>query len=143
MLGNLLGTLMENQEMRKAFGLRVKALRKQRKWTQKELATKVGVRTPQLNKYEAGLHVPPADKLVRLAELFDSTVDYLLTGNSSGEKPLHNVRLMERFQALQEFAADDLEAVIKLIDAMVIKHQVEGVLRIGRGGRAAAVGRAS
>jgi hypothetical protein len=38
-------------------------------------------------------------------------------------------RLLERFQALAEFEADDQEAVIKLIDAMIVKRKVEGAVQ--------------
>ena len=120
---------MDNNDIRKGFGRRIKNLRKQKKWTQKELAAKVDVRFPQLNKYECGLHAPPLDKLVFIAEVLDTTVDYLLTGNRSDERPLHNIRLLERFRALEDFETEDKEAVVKLIDAMIVKNQVEGVVK--------------
>jgi len=120
---------MLDNDIRKQFGLRIRRLRKQKKWTQKELAEKIDVRFPQLNKYEGGLHTPPMEKLIQLAEAFDTTVDYLLTGNRSEERPLHNFRLLERFRALEDFQAEDQEAVIKLIDAMIVKNQVEGVIK--------------
>jgi transcriptional regulator with XRE-family HTH domain len=112
-------------DMRKDFGQRIKQLRKQRNWTQKELALKIDVRFPQLNKYESGLHTPPMEKLVRIAEVFDTTIDFLLTGDRSEQKPMHNLRLLERFQAIQDFSAEDQETVIKLIDAMIVKNKVE------------------
>ena len=121
-------TIMPDNDMRKRFGLRIKELRKQRKWTQKELAAKIDVRFPQLNKYECGLHAPPMEKLIQLAEILDTTVDYLLTGDRSEDRPLHNVRLLERFRALEDFEADDQEAVIRLIDAMIVKNKVEGAI---------------
>ncbi len=65
------------------------------------------------------------DKLVRPAEVLDTTTDCLLTGNRSQERPLHNIRLLERFRALEDFQAEDQETVIKLIDAMIIKSKVE------------------
>lgn len=121
-------TIMADNEIRKKLGQRIKQLRKQNNWTQKELAAKIDVRFPQLNKYECGLHAPPVEKLIKTAEVFDTTVDYLLTGNHSEERPLHNLRLMERFEALQEFNTEDQEAVIKLIDAMIVKNKVEGAI---------------
>ena len=96
---------MPDNDIRKRFGLRIKELRKQKKWTQKELAAKLDVRFPQLNKYECGLHAPPMEKLIQLAEIFDITVDYLLTGDRT-----------------------DQDAVIKLIDAMIVKNKVEGAI---------------
>jgi transcriptional regulator with XRE-family HTH domain len=121
--------IMIDNDMRKGLGQRIKQLRKQHKWTQKELAAKIDVRFPQLNKYECGLHAPPVEKLVKIAEVFDTTVDYLLTGNRSEQRPLHNLRLLERFRALEAFDAEDQEALIKLIDAMIVKNKVEGAIK--------------
>lgn len=125
--------LMSDDKLRAAFGARVKELRKQRGWTQKELAAKLGVRFSHLNKYEGGWHIPPADKLVQLAEVLDVTIDYLLTGDRAEDKPLHNTRLLERFRALEAASQDDKETVIKLIDALVVRHRVESAVRpLGR-----------
>ena len=67
--------------------------------------------------------------LVFLAEVLDASVDYLLTGDASEDVPLHNTRLLEHFRALTDFEADDQEAVIKLIDAMIVKRKVEGAVQ--------------
>jgi transcriptional regulator with XRE-family HTH domain len=120
---------MVTAQLRKNFGVRIKELRKNKKWTQKELANKLNVRFPQLNKYECGLHSPPMDKLVKMSEVFDTTIDYLLTGNRAEDRPLHNLRLLERFQALEDFSREDQETVIKLIDAMIVKNKVEGAIK--------------
>jgi transcriptional regulator with XRE-family HTH domain len=120
---------MEDNEIRKAFGERIKRLRKQKKWTQKELAAKLEIGFSQFNKYECGLHIPPVEKLIQLSELFETSVDYLLTGDRSEERPLHNLRLLERFKALEDFGTSDQEAVITILDAMIVKKRVEGALK--------------
>lgn len=125
----ILSSPMWNEAERKAFGERLKALRKRKHWTQKELAAKINLQLSQLNKYEAGMHVPPADKLVELAGLLDTTTDYLLTGLTSEVTPLQNRKLLERLRLLESFAPEDQETVIKLIDAMIVKHQVTGTIR--------------
>ena len=51
--------IMQDETLRKAFGARLKALRKQKKWAQKELAAQVDIRFQQLNKYESGLRTYP------------------------------------------------------------------------------------
>jgi transcriptional regulator with XRE-family HTH domain len=122
--------IMKDEKLLKEFGNRVKTLRKQRKLTQKELAAAIQVRCPQLNKYECGMHEPPYDKLLKLAETLSTTVDYLLTGEETKKTPLHNVKLLERFRALEGFQPDDQETVIRLIDAMIVKTRVEGALKI-------------
>jgi len=120
--------IMQDDEFRKAFGHRLRELRKQNKWTQKELATKLDIRFGQLNKYECGLNAPPLEKLMQMSSLLNVTVDFLLTGDNPADTPLHNTRLLERFKELQGFDTEDQETVIKLIDAMIVKHRVESAI---------------
>jgi len=119
---------MQDETLRKAFGARLKDLRKQRSWSQKELAAKVEIRFQQLNKYESGLNIPPAEMLVKLADALGVTVDYLLTGNPVEDSPLASSRLFRRFQVLEHLAQDDQETVIKVIDAMIAKQRMSTAL---------------
>ena len=120
--------VMHDAVLRKEFGARLKTLRKQKNWSQKELAAKVAIRFQQLNKYESGLNVPPADMLVKLAYTLDVSVDYLLTGNPMEDSPLASSRLFKRFQVLEHLNQDDQDTVIKIIDAMIAKGRVEAAL---------------
>jgi transcriptional regulator with XRE-family HTH domain len=133
---------MQSEEQRKAFGMRVKEFRNQRRWTQKEVAARIGLKLSQFNKYEAGMHMPPADKLLQLAEMFGTTTDYLLTGAVTDLRPISNVRLMERFQALAQCQPEEQEAVIRLIDAVIVKNRVETAMQpLGGGQRGEPEGR--
>ena len=120
---------LQDSDFRKAFGGRLKELRKNKRWSQKELAAQVDIRFQQLNKYESGLNLPPAEMLIKLADALAITVDYLLTGNPVEDTPLASNRLFKRFQAVEHFTNDDQEAVIKLIDAMIAKQQMQSVLQ--------------
>lgn len=125
----LLNTMMQDSTLRKAFAKRIKDLRKRKSWPQKELANRIGSSYQQLNKYECGLHTPPLDKLLLLAEALETTVDYLITGNPAENMPLHNTRLLQRFQELEAFDSNDQETVINVIDAIIAKRRVEGAIR--------------
>ena len=122
-------TIMQNEDVRKAFGLRLKELRKQKGWTQKELANKVDIHFSQLNKYECGMHIPPIEKLIQLSNGFRVTLDYLIMGNQEKQQTLHNIRLLQRLQDVEKFDDDDQEMIIKMIDAMIVKHRVEGAVQ--------------
>ncbi len=122
-------TIMQNEDIRKAFGLRLKELRKQKGWTQKELANKIDIRFSQLNKYECGMHVPPIEKLIQLSNSLRVTLDYLIMGNQEQQQALHNVRLLERLRDLERFDNDDQEMIIKMIDAMIVKQRVESAVQ--------------
>lgn len=43
-------------------------------------------------------------------------------------KRLNNVRLLERFRALSNCEPEKQETVIRLIDAVIVKHRVEAAL---------------
>ncbi len=120
---------MQDSTFRKAFGVRVKELRKQYHWTQKELANKVDIRHQLLNKYESGQHIPPADTLIKLAEALKTTIDHLLTGNPVEDSPLANSNLFKRFKTLETFCEEDKTTVINVIDAIIAKRQVESAIK--------------
>lgn len=52
-----------------SIGLKIKALRIEKKWSQGFLGAKIGVSKTQISKYESGENVPPLDKINRMAEL--------------------------------------------------------------------------
>jgi transcriptional regulator with XRE-family HTH domain len=52
--------------------------------TRAQLATLLGVNEDTLGTYEGGRTVPPSHTAVRLAELLDCTIDYLLVGAPRG-----------------------------------------------------------
>lgn len=121
-------TIMQDEDIRKAFGLRLKELRKQKGWTQKELVNQIDIRFAQLKRYECGMHMPPIEKLVQLSDILGVTLDYSITGNREQIQPLHNMRLIERLQKLESFDNDDQEPIIKMTDAMIVKRRVEGAV---------------
>ena len=59
---------------------RIKQLRKDKGWTQGQLAEQLGVTDKAVSKWEVGEANPDISLLVKMAQLFGVTVDYLLTG---------------------------------------------------------------
>ena len=59
------------------FGLRLKRLRKRKKLSQTELAKKIGVTKSTIYRYESNTLSPSLDKAILLAQLLDTTLDYL------------------------------------------------------------------
>lgn len=66
--------------------LRIKYLRQLNNMTQRELADKLSVSMQNVSKYELGGLEPGLDLLVRIADVFDVSVDYLL-GRSNDPNP--------------------------------------------------------
>lgn len=66
------------------FGENFKKLRKTRNLTQKEMGAKIGLSKAVVSKYENGMGYPTYDVLIRIAQYFGVTTDYLL-GVASGK----------------------------------------------------------
>ena len=60
------------------FSVRLKHLRKDKHLTQVQVAERIGVTPAMVSAYESDLKVPSLDTMIRLANLFGVTVDYLL-----------------------------------------------------------------
>ncbi len=60
------------------FGDKLKALRIERKLTQKQLADQVGVTISTISSYESGSRYPSYDILISLSRIFHVSTDYLL-----------------------------------------------------------------
>lgn len=59
-------------------GEKISKLRRDNNYTQEQLAELLGVSRQAVSKWESSLAYPETDKLIRLGELFDCSLDYLL-----------------------------------------------------------------
>ncbi len=62
----------------KIFCERLKELRKAEKLTQRDMAEKLNIVQPSYIRYENGTAEPSQETLIKIAEIFDVSVDYLL-----------------------------------------------------------------
>lgn len=65
------------------FNKRLRSLREQHKISQKDFAEILGVSNVVLSRYENGERKPDYDMLIKIAEYFDVSVDYLLGKSNS------------------------------------------------------------
>lgn len=56
----------------------LKELRKNRGYTQIALQMKTGIEQALLSKFENGERVPPTETLIRLADFYNVSIDYIL-----------------------------------------------------------------
>ena len=56
----------------------LKLLRKSKGYTQIALQMKTGIEQSLLSKFESGERTPPTETLVRLADFYDVSIDYIL-----------------------------------------------------------------
>ncbi len=63
----------------------LKILRKQHNLTQLALQMKTGIEQALLSKFENGERVPPTETLLRLAEFYNVSIDYILCRTDNPE----------------------------------------------------------
>ncbi len=81
------------------LSIRIKELRKERKWSQKELGEKVDVSESFISKVESGKKQPSREVTAKIAETFNVTTDFLL--GRSDEEDL-NEMLDVKFKSMKE-----------------------------------------
>lgn len=69
------------------YSQRMKDLREDHDYTQKEIADKIGIDRSYYGKYERGLHPTPTEIIMKLCILYDLSADYIL-GFTDEPKPL-------------------------------------------------------
>ncbi len=56
----------------------LKQLRKNKGYTQIAIQMKTGIEQALLSKFENGERIPPTETLIRLADFYDVSIDYIL-----------------------------------------------------------------
>lgn len=70
------------------FQKRIRTLRDLNQLTQQNLADFIGVSRPTISGYETKGYQPSHEKLLKISECFDVTIDYLLNGGPGDEQLL-------------------------------------------------------
>jgi transcriptional regulator with XRE-family HTH domain len=109
------------------IGERVARLRRIRGWKQKELASRLGCTLQQVSKLERRCWLPRLDVLARLADTFNVTADYLLTGRGP-RRPGIDLRLRERLPALDRLPESQRDSLLLFLDALILAHHSAGLL---------------
>ncbi len=60
------------------FGEKLSGLRRERNYTQEQFAERLGVSRQTVSKWESDIAFPETEKLIRISEMFDCSLDYLL-----------------------------------------------------------------
>lgn len=108
------------------LGERIKALRTEKSWSQSELADKIDADGRQISRYENGHITPSVEVLVRLAECFDVSIDYLLVDDAP-RRPLRveDQGFIERLEGVQYLSDEDKTSLLHILDALLAKNRIK------------------
>jgi transcriptional regulator with XRE-family HTH domain len=87
-------------------------LRKQKDWSQTELATASGVSREMIGKYERGDAVPSIDAAKKIADAFEVSMDYLVGEGVNVAFDKKNLKRLQDIEKLDDATKDKLYFVI-------------------------------
>ncbi|MGE5598035.1 MAG: helix-turn-helix domain-containing protein [Bacteroidota bacterium] len=115
-----------------SLGSRIRHLRKNKDWSQAQLAAKLGVHQKHVSRYETEECRPSFDVLLKIAELFGVTTDYLLSEEpdpveEESAEPLPVIRdrdLLGLFEKVDRLPEDDRRLARDILEAILARAEV-------------------
>ena len=84
------------------FSEKLSKLRKEKNYTQEQLAELLGVSRQAVSKWESGTAYPETTTLIEIGKLFDCSMDYLLKEEITEKTATQDVSLYERIKRTYE-----------------------------------------
>ena len=105
--------------IKETIGTRIRELREKKRLTQPELAEKINIKRPSITAYESGNQLPPVDTLMKIADFFNVSLDFL-TGRTN-DRMLHRLTELDKneLQGLTEQEYEILSIVFSAVDQIL------------------------
>ncbi|MCP4481600.1 MAG: helix-turn-helix transcriptional regulator [bacterium] len=107
-----------------SFGKRLLEVRKKKKLSQEDIAEYLKTKAPVVGRYEREEMRPSIDVALKISELLDTSLDYLLGKiDTELEKETYN-RILE----VSKFDKKDRDLIFSVIDAFIAKKKIQSIL---------------
>lgn len=105
-----------------AIGERIIQLRTAKNWSQDDLAREIGASRVMIGKYERADSSPSIEVIIKLAEVFDVSIDYLL---GSGLTARYDTDILLRLDELQSMPADERQRIFDYMDLVIRDYKAK------------------
>lgn len=102
-----------------SLGDRLARLRKERGYTQVELAKIVGIKQTIVSDYERERIRPHIEMAARLAKALEVSVDELVGASPRNSIVLKNQRFLRRLKQLESLPKRDQDALVRMMDSLI------------------------
>ncbi|MEI3800376.1 MULTISPECIES: helix-turn-helix domain-containing protein [unclassified Chitinophaga] len=108
------------------FGQKITLARKDKNWTQTELGDAIGTSRDIIGKYERDEIKPSIEVAAKIADVLDSSLDYLVRGvTQEGENATISTHLAQQFSKFEKLSPLHKDYVIAVIDAFEAKEKLQ------------------
>ena len=105
------------------IGEKIKLRRKELRWSQRDLAERMGYNHSTITRIETGKIDIPQSRIVQFAEVLHTDISYLMDWNEPNEKPVQEDELSKNIKTLVDFVKtvpeDKAELVLKVMKSIV------------------------
>ncbi|MBL7960934.1 helix-turn-helix transcriptional regulator [bacterium] len=111
-----------------SLGQRIRQLRREREWTQEQLAEAIEAHVQTVGLYEKGT-LPTALVLKRIADAFGVSMEYLVSGETNNTVTIKSKDLLKRIDQLQRLNPHSLKSLMDVMDVYIRDQQVKELAR--------------
>lgn len=97
-------------------------LRKEKGWSQTDLAKESAVSREMISKYERGLAIPSVDAAKKIADAFEVSLDYLV---GEGINASFDKKTLTRLQEIQSMKPDFRVHLFSVIDSVIRDYKTQ------------------
>jgi len=114
-----------------SFGRNLSRFRKEKGLTQEDLVKRSGVAISQIRRYEADKSSPTLEVIARLARALGVSIDEMVFDKATGiaASRVMDRELLEQFEMVSALDEDERQAVKRILEGIIVKHQVEKMMR--------------
>ncbi len=112
------------------FSEKLSRLRRDKGFTQEELAKRIGVGVAQMRRYEKGASSPTLEVIKNMAKTLGVSSDELIFDENEGvaSARILDRKLLEQFEMLSKMNPHDKEAVMTILESVILKNRIQEVL---------------
>ena len=100
------------------IGNKILALRKERTWSQQQLAKMIGTSGPIIGRYERGEMVPSVEVAKKLADTLGITLDYMVD-DAGRNADIKDKAMLQRLMDIEAMETEDKKAIVQVIDSLL------------------------
>ncbi|MEA1901483.1 MAG: helix-turn-helix transcriptional regulator [Thermodesulfobacteriota bacterium] len=114
-----------------SFAKNLAKFRKEKGLTQEELVRISGVAISQIRRYETNKSTPSLDAITKLVKALGVSIDELVFAKATGvaQNKIIDRELLEQFEFISKMSKDEKYVVKKILEGVIVKHQVESVIK--------------
>ena len=98
------------------IGEKITELRKKEKWSQNDLAKAINASRDIIGKYERNDNLPSIEMALKMARVFNVSVDFLL---GEGQYGSYSKEMVNRLDQLETLPSNEKERVFEYIDLII------------------------